>query len=76
VISDIQKLCVRWVPLSLTVEHKTNRKVISSELLVCFEADREAFLVWIFTTDRTWVHRFEVETERQSGIAPSLIFLV
>jgi hypothetical protein len=24
----------------------------------------------------TWVHHFEVETERQSGMSPSLIFLV
>jgi hypothetical protein len=56
--------CMRWVPRSLIIEHNTDKKAISSELLACFEADEEAILSQIFTADKTWVHNFELETER------------
>jgi len=36
------KMCTRWVPWSLTVKHRTERKV-----------DGETFLSQIFTTDET-----------------------
>jgi hypothetical protein len=55
----------RLVPRSLTVEHKTYRKAISSELFACFEAEGEAFLFQIVKSDETWVHHCELET-RQS----------
>jgi len=35
------------IPWSLIVEYKIKRKVISSEFLTCFEADRQAFFSWI-----------------------------
>ena len=57
-------MCTRWVSQSLTVEHKTDRKDISSEF-ACFEAEGEAFLSQIVTSDEIWVHHCEPET-RQS----------
>lgn len=61
-----RKVCARWVPRSLTVDHKSQRKDIASDLLQRFEADGEAFLSQIVTGDETWVHHFEPETKRQS----------
>jgi hypothetical protein len=52
-------------PRSLAIEHKTDRKAISSELLARFEAEREAFLSRIITAGETWVHHFESETKEQ-----------
>jgi hypothetical protein len=40
------KVYVR-ISWSLMVEHRIKRKVISSEFLTCFEADRQAFYSWI-----------------------------
>jgi hypothetical protein len=48
------KVCARWVPQSLTVKHRTERKVISSELWAHFRAGGENFLSWIVTAYETW----------------------
>jgi hypothetical protein len=55
IIRDIGylKLCMIWVPWSLTVEQKIEGKAISYELLACFEAERETFLSWIVTAHET-----------------------
>jgi hypothetical protein len=53
------------VSRSLTLEHKTERKVISSGL-VRFEAEGETFLSWNVTASKTWVRNFEPETKSQS----------
>jgi hypothetical protein len=42
---------LRWIPWSLTVDHKIKRTVISSEFLACFEAEGQAFVSWIVTAD-------------------------
>jgi len=60
------KVCARWVPQSLTTEHRRQRKAIYSELLELFDADREAFLPQIVTDDETWAHHYEPEMKRQS----------
>lgn len=49
----------------LTVEHKTEVKAISSELLVRFDAKRGT-LSRIVAADETWAHRFETETKGKS----------
>ena len=56
----------RWIPRMLTIDHKIQRKAISSELLQRFETDGEAFLSRIITGDESWVHHFAPETKRQS----------
>lgn len=63
---EYSKVCSRWVPRCLTVDHKSQRKNICSDLLQKFEAEGEAFLSRIVTGDETWVHHFEPETKRQS----------
>jgi len=60
------KVCARWVPRSLTTEHRRQRKAICSELLERFDAEGEAFLSRIVTSDETLAHHYEPETKRQS----------
>jgi len=60
------KVCTRWVPRSLTTDHRHQRKAICSELLECFDAEWEAFLSRIVTGDEPWAHHYEPETKRQS----------
>jgi hypothetical protein len=60
------KVCARWVPRSLTTEHRRQRKAICSELLEHFGAEGEAFLSQIVTGDETWAHQYKPETKRQS----------
>ena len=60
------KVRARWLPRSLTTEHRRQRKAICSELLENFDAEGEAFLSQIVTGDETWVHHYEPETKRQS----------
>ena len=64
--SGYSKVCARWVPRSLTIEHRRQTKAICSELLERFDAEREAFLSRIVTGDETWAHHYEPETKRQS----------
>ena len=60
------KVCARWVPRSLTDDHKEQRKITCTELLARYEADGDDFLSCIVTGDETWVHHYEPETKRQS----------
>jgi histone-lysine N-methyltransferase SETMAR len=60
------KVCARWVPRSLTDDHKTVRKEVCSDLLSRYKADGESFFSWIVTGGETWIHNFEPETKRQS----------
>jgi hypothetical protein len=43
-------MCARWVPRSLTGDHKTVRKEVCSDMLPHYEADGESF----FVADRHW----------------------
>ena len=54
------KLCMKWIPWSPTVTHKTKRRAIYSELLACFEAEGEDFFSGIVTADEAFVHYFEL----------------
>jgi len=60
------KVRARWVPQSLTTEHRYQRKAICSELFGHFEAEEKAFLSRIVTGDKIWAHHYELETKRQS----------
>jgi hypothetical protein len=59
-------VCARWVPRSLTEEHKEQREIICSEFLARYEAEGDDFLTTIVMGDETWIHHFEPETKRQS----------
>jgi hypothetical protein len=45
------------------VDHKTERKAFSSELLASLEAEGETFLCQTVTADDTQVHHFAQETK-------------
>jgi hypothetical protein len=55
------EICARWVPRSFTIEHKTETKAISSDVLTRFQTEGETFLSRILTADETLVHHFEPE---------------
>jgi hypothetical protein len=58
------KVCTKWVPSSLTTEHRCQRKVICSEMLEHFDAEEEAFLTRIITGDETWAQHYKPERKR------------
>jgi histone-lysine N-methyltransferase SETMAR len=58
------KVCARWVPRSLTEEHKQQRKAICSELLAHYEAEGDDLLSNIVTGDETWIHHFRARDEK------------
>ena len=60
------KVCARWVPRSLTIEHRRQRKTNCSEMLEHFDAEGEVFLSRIVTGDETWAHHYELKTIRHS----------
>jgi histone-lysine N-methyltransferase SETMAR len=47
------KVCARWVPRTLTEEHKEQRKVNCLELLARYEAEGDDFLSTVVTGDET-----------------------
>ena len=59
-------LCAKWVPRSLTTEHRRQRKAICSELLELFDAEEETVSSPIVAGDETWAHHYEPETKKQS----------
>jgi hypothetical protein len=59
------KVCTIWVPRNHTLEHKTERKVISSGL-ARFEAEGETFQSRNVKASKTCIRNFEPETKIQS----------
>jgi len=55
----------RWVPRQLTAELK-ERVDTCEELLKCFEAEGNGFLVRTVTGDEIWVHYHQLETKNAS----------
>ncbi|XP_052822777.1 uncharacterized protein LOC128247386 [Octopus bimaculoides] len=60
------KVCARWVPRELTVEHKRKRLGVCQRSLNRYNKKGEEFLCRIVTGDETWIHHYEVESKRQS----------
>ena len=63
---DMRKLCVRWVPLLLTMEQKQRREDASIECFAIFHSNKADFLRRFITMDQTWAHYFTPETKKQS----------
>jgi len=59
------KICALWVPHLLTEDHKVQRKAITSEMLLRYRDEGDAFLLSIVTDDESWFHHFDPETKRQ-----------
>lgn len=62
----MKKLSARWVPRLLTINHKSNRALISSQCLSMFQGNPEEFLRRFITVDETWIHHHTPETKQQS----------
>ena len=58
------KVCARWVPKQLTLEHKQRREEVARQFLQRYEEDT-SILERIVTGDETWVHHYEPESKRQ-----------
>ena len=63
--SVISKVCVRWFPGSLTVEHRTKRKPFFIQVVATFWRQWRGCLSWVHVVDEIWVRHFELETKRQ-----------
>ncbi|GFW92182.1 uncharacterized protein TNCV_3540681 [Trichonephila clavipes] len=51
---NFKKLCSRWVPRLLTVEHKEKRFAISLDFLTRYEEEEDDMLSRIVTGDKIW----------------------
>ena len=60
-----RKVCSRWVPRQLSVDHKLARQMICQKHLDHHACEGEAFLNWIVTGDKSWVYNYESESKRQ-----------
>ena len=56
----MKKLCVTFVPKSLTIEQKDNRKDVCLRLLERTQSDRN-FLKNVITGDETWIFKYDPE---------------
>ncbi|GFY23999.1 histone-lysine N-methyltransferase SETMAR [Trichonephila clavipes] len=63
---NFKKLCSRWVPRLLTVEHKYKRFSISLDFLLRYEEELDGMLSPIATGDETWVSHITAESKQQS----------
>ena len=61
-----RKVCSRWVPRQLSVDHKQARQTICQEHLDRHACEGDAFLHRIVTGDESWVYHYEPESKRQS----------
>jgi len=61
----MKKLCAKFVPKNLTIEHKDNRKDVSLNRLERIQRNRN-FLKDMITSDKIWTFDYDPETKRQS----------
>ncbi|XP_055390540.1 uncharacterized protein LOC129619324 [Condylostylus longicornis] len=62
----MKKVCARWVPRLLTIDHKQHREVVSMNCLAMFTKNKTEFLLRFIIMDETWVHHYTPETKEQS----------
>ncbi|GFS10623.1 histone-lysine N-methyltransferase SETMAR [Elysia marginata] len=65
IVLGYRKVAARWAPRQLTVEMKTQRKGVCTQLLGRYNVEREAFLQRILTGDESWVHHYNPEYKAQ-----------
>ncbi|KAF8795116.1 Histone-lysine N-methyltransferase SETMAR like protein [Argiope bruennichi] len=63
---DYRILCSRWVPYSLSSEHKGARFAASLEFLQCYSSKGNDLLIRIIMSDEAWLHHFTQETKQAS----------
>ena len=62
----MRKLCARWVPRLLSIDHKRNCVTTSKNCLELFKRNSNEFLRRFVTADETWIHYNTPETKQQS----------
>ncbi|GFV55698.1 histone-lysine N-methyltransferase SETMAR [Trichonephila clavipes] len=60
---NFKKLCSRWVPRLLTVEHKEKSFAISLDFLIRYEEEGGDMFSRIVTGDETWVFHITPESK-------------
>jgi len=71
ILSDdlgMKKVSAHWVHRMLTDKQKQNHVNVCTDLLCRLQAQPQIFLDRIVIQDETWVHRFDLETKRQSMV--------
>lgn len=63
---QFHKVTARWVPRMLSEEKKLARVHVATQLLARYEREGDDFLKSIVTTDETWVHFFNPESQQQA----------
>lgn len=63
---NFRKLCARWVPKTLTEQHKKQRQGSALDFLTRYNKDGDDFLSKIVSRDETWVAYETPESKRQS----------
>ena len=64
---SMRKLCSKWVPRFLTVDHKQQRVDDSERCFKLFQRNKKDFLMRYVTMDETWIHHYTSELNRQSA---------
>ncbi|GFV78241.1 putative DD34D transposase [Trichonephila clavipes] len=64
---DMRKLCSKWVRLSSQSTKKQQRIDDSKQCLELFNRNKSEFLRRYVTMDKTWLHHFTPESNRQSA---------
>ena len=59
----MKKLSARWVPRSLTMDHKRDCVTISKQCLKMFQHNPDEFLRRFITVDETWIYYFTLKTK-------------
>ena len=54
----IRKLCAKWMPRLLIIEHKSIRVTTSDQNLAYFNRSPKEFLGRFMTMDETWIHHY------------------
>jgi transposase len=63
-----RKVAARWVPRSLTADHKAVRMMTCLDHLETYRHDGTTFLESIVTGDETWAHHFIPESKQASMV--------
>jgi [histone H3]-lysine36 N-dimethyltransferase SETMAR len=63
---EMKKLCARWVPRLLTIDHKRMRVDVSKECLSLLSHNSKDFWRRFVTVDETWIHHYTPESKQQS----------
>jgi len=62
----MRELSAKWVPKCLNRDQKCEWCQLSEQLLKFFWRDRNDFLSWLVTMDKTWLYHYDPETKQQS----------